>query len=160
MLNNIIAIIFRLINFSIIVAGSVYLFQKYILSSIKERIKEKEIFWQNLRINKESLIDQKDRIITQIASQETYAQYLLNNIVKWQKYIQQKELQKIEQQKNISIHIAQRIDQQEQNYSLELLKQELLPDVFDKAYDELKKKYQSPIEAQEYIDKVLNQIGK
>src|SRR5579885_420517 len=65
-----ISIIFKLLNFAVLIGLFVYLFKNYFLDSIKEQMNAKEQFLADLKHQKEALKEQQKKLEQQIEAQD------------------------------------------------------------------------------------------
>ena len=87
---SIVAIIFRLFNFSLVIALATYAFKKYVLPNVLVTMVRKESEKEFL-LNQQELLEQKQRELDELIKHDThYGEYLKLKINEWSRVIAEK----------------------------------------------------------------------
>jgi F0F1-type ATP synthase membrane subunit b/b' len=157
---EIVSFIFRVLNFAALAALVIYIFRSRFLAQMKSKIREKEVFWQNLKNNKTTLVKQQKELDEEIAWQDSYAQELLAKINKWHEQVH--ILYDLEKKKHsvYSLQIEQRALTQEKYYQLQILVSHVAACAFQRAQEDLSIMFSDETKASAYLDKLIMSLQK
>ncbi len=158
--SEIIAFIFKLINFGALVGGFTYLFQRKLKEPLVTKIKEKKLFWKNLEINKQALIDRQHKLDLEISWQDEYGKTLLKKIAQWDNASAQEEAALVKKMEKNAQDVYEGSVRAQKSQKMQKALDALVPIVFGQARTTLKKKYLPQDSGQEYIAKILGSMHK
>ncbi len=157
---EIIAFLFKLINFGALAGLFIYLFQRKVKDRIKTKIKEKEVFWQNLQTNKQALIDQQHKLRIEIACQKDYGNALLQKIVLWHKASSLQEQAFIEEAKINAQKVYERTRTFHEKKEERELLQQIVPLAIDEARKTLEDRFAQEKNAEKYMANIFRYLKK
>lgn len=151
---------FKLINFAIVVGFVVYYIKTKMLDNVRDQIRQKELFEQNLATNSEHLLQQIEQADKDFISEKQYANQLLEKIAAWHKQVdEQNQKQKARAEACYTQAVARRTEQQEYTVRAHTVRA-LVPDTIASLAQQLEREYSNdPQKADRYIQKVLNRMG-
>ncbi|MGE0207155.1 MAG: hypothetical protein AB7R69_04900 [Candidatus Babeliales bacterium] len=137
-----------------------FVFIKKVKPGIKTKIQEEEIFWQNLHINKQALLDQQHKLDLEIDMQKLYGTGLLKKIEQWHHTVD-------EQQEQFNAQ-AQECAQKMYHHSLKIqehrMQEEMMRVVIPQACAKTRKamhtKFEDSKAVEHYFDKIFSCINK
>lgn len=158
--STIIAYIFRILNFAVLIGVIVYLFKRYALDMIYEQMNEKEAHMQGLDEQKRMLIWRIHELNRSIESQELRGKKLVEKVDQWhahyQKIIAQHEQEHKKNAERIGVHRQLRAEHIVQ----ELMEREIFPEVLKEVRQTVIEKFSHASENNHFIEKLVEQINK
>lgn len=153
--NTFISWFFDFLNVGILFLLVAYLAKSKFLPTIYNNIKEKNIFWSNLHLNRVALKEQKEGLLRSINQQRDYETYLKEHVDLWNaEYAKQYH----EQEKRI-IHSRQQAEEraalQQRNYSTQRTMKSIVHDTFAHVRADLLYKAQETQFGDNYITDIL-----
>lgn len=152
-------IFFRLLNFGVLVVLIGYLFKRYFLSSIEDKINSRMSIIKGLEEQGYMLEGQAYELADQIKAQEFKCLELKNKIQDWNYAIQHDERNRLFRQELYRSQALQRSERQISQQSKEQLYAKTLPQALIIARQELKKKYADLQIHKKYLDDLITQLG-
>jgi hypothetical protein len=155
---SIVSIVFRYLNFLVLVACGKYIFSAYVIPSVKKMMHDLSIYLQNLQQDANDVKKSVGMIRQQIKDQQLLFDAMQNKFVTWQK--------------NRAI-IAQNADQDRKKYVASMQQrsatrsiclqsnkalQKELPAILNSVTVQLQKKYDNELVGQKYIDELLQEM--
>lgn len=158
--SEIVSIIFRVINFGLVVGLTIYIFRKKFLGQIRSKILQKEIFWKNLHNNKDVLINQQKDLEHDINWQDAYAQQLCVKIDQW--HAQMDAYYTIEKKNHLEyIKRAEERRSAQQKYAqMHAITKSIIPPVFKRIGDNLIKTFDDPKRSSQYLAESIDTLTK
>ena len=161
MYSQIVAMAFKLINFGIIISVSIYYFKTRLLRKIKDRIKEKEVFKENLHANKHQLIGQQHKLDEEIVWQREYAGQLFEKINRWNAQVKTSQDQQARKLETYIQDTEKKREQQAHHQAMFHMIQRVVPIAFDNVTKKLKATFEPDgPQAAQYIDGIIKNIKK
>jgi flagellar motility protein MotE (MotC chaperone) len=154
-------IMFRLINFVILIALFGHVFFKYFYHDLKNQVKKQLDWWLVLRdLIMSTRVKQKELDAT-IAHEEWETKRLLDNLARWRLHVQQEQQRKQHELVRHAHVVQEQRLLQEKNYEQQLLERQTTPLVFSKAQDILTATYdQNTPKASRFVDRMLKDIER
>ncbi len=155
-----VAILFRLINFSVFVFFILYLCKKYLIDTVKKQIADKQQAMVDLHNQADTLVDDM-RLVEQAMQQDTQlCQALKTRVVTWrardEHLAQQSILKKQEQAEFLKDHVQVQTMYLQRRNAYE----RMLPQVIDQTREKLERKFEDEVLAQEFIAQLINAMQK
>ena len=154
-------VIFRLVNFVILVVLFTHVFFKYFYQDLKAQVKKQLDWWLILRDNIMHMRAKQKELDTTIAHQEWETKRLLDNMARWRLWVngeQQRQQQQVLQRMNL---LQEQSNLQEKNYKQTLLERQSLPLIFAKAHKTLADTYDhDEKKTKVFIDHMMQQIER
>jgi hypothetical protein len=158
--HDVIAFIFKVINFGALFGLGAYFFCKKFKKQIKAKIEEKEVFWHNLKTNKINLINQQNVLTTEISIQQQYAQELLKKIAQWKSVsLKNQELLSKDFQENADRAYKRALKVQDFRKQRELF-EHVAPRVLKSSHEELDHYYGQDYHSEKYLGHIINFMEK
>lgn len=151
---EVIAFLFKIINFSVLIGLVIYIFQRKVRGQIKTKIREKEVFWQNLQTNKQALIDQQHKLQMERAAQKDYGMELLKKIETWDAASKAHQQNLIEQMK----HNAHKVYERSAKFYEKKQERQLIKKAVPIAFDQARETLIAQFAKEENIQKYMNNI--
>ncbi len=151
-----ISIIFRLVNFFILSGLIVYVFRKYLLTPIKEKLAEKWAFFRDLKNQHKNLVDQKGILDIEIKDQDKLFAILKQKINIWDKTCKQKHNEREQELAKIKELHAKKLTIQNENVHQQKLLKEVFPRVIQGTYSQLEKKFEDKKESQKFLGNIID----
>lgn len=149
-------VIFRYIDFLVIMIVGYFSITRYGLPIIEKLIREYEVFIYNLKSDSKNVLLQTQAIYENIQDKEQQFLAMQKKFIIWQKKSNlQKEYQQQEQQR-IDLLVADHFALRSACLQNETMKQEQLPVIVDAATVALQKKYQAIDLQKQYIDELIH----
>jgi len=158
---TILNIVFRLINFGILIWLVVHVFLKYFYHDFKVQVRRQLDWWLALRDDIMQVRIKQKELDVAIAHEQWEAERLLDNLMRWQAW-SQKEQQLKKQAVDEQMHrLHERRKQQEKNYQETILARHMVPKLFSAAHHVLCQEYiKHSDKIKQFEDKTINQLKK
>ncbi len=158
--HEIVSIIFRLINFAITIAAGFYLFKRYGLDIIQDKIKQKKDHLNSLHHQTSTLENEHQNLASQQKYQTIIFEQLKFKLSLWntafEKLLQEKKSEKNE----IKIQLHEKVHAQNNYLEKQTLERQVFPKAIDRARDILEKQFASEADGKKYLKPILNSIKK
>lgn len=156
----IIDIIFNILKFIILIIGSVYLFKKFFLVSIKKEIKEKNDYIQSLQQERMSIFIHQQQVEKEIEIQNDACKELLLKADVWKKKFDKKINLEQECYYNQKSLIDNKIKEQENYYRLNKFKKKIIVKITDDLKENLEQYFSNKENQENYNKKIINFLNK
>ena len=148
--SEIISIVFRIINFVIIIFFFIILYKRYIHKNIKDQILKQINYLSNLKESNNKLLQRSLDLNKEIFFQENLSKDLNIKIKKWKSAFDLKQKIKTQEFQIIKQEIERKLKIKEEYITLNYLKNEILTDVINRSGINLKKEFESENNIKEY----------
>ncbi len=155
-----VTIIFRLLNFALLIGFFVYIFKRYIYQNISDQIAEKESFIHGLIQNNKVLEEQQHDLEMRITQQESKCKELVQKTMLWQQAVTQEKQAWTVLQDAVIRDRAQRVKLQQESLEKDRLKRVVLPHVLTESQKKLQQEFESPQAGQAFIADIIAQLRK
>ena len=159
-LSDIVSFVFRVLNFAAILGLIVYFFRTRFLDQMRSKIREKEVFWKNLKNNKTMLVKRQEALDDEINWQDTYGQKLLDKIDQWHKHMDMRHEVEIKKREEYSKNAERRRSTQEKYAQLQTVATSVATSAFERVGDELEKVFSNKKKADAYLGKIVTSLQK
>ena len=156
----VISTIFRLLNFTVICAVTVYLFKSKMLPGIKEKIIAKYAALKELVSQNKNLLDQQRDLNREIKDQELFGKQLYDQISVWSISFEQQIKKQKEEQDALALQAVKRAQLQADNKVEVEGNIEILSNALAGAEKQLRSQFDSEKEGKEFTAAVIQQIRK
>lgn len=153
-------IIFKFLNFAALIALALYIFKKYFLHDIKEKISDKDKYEADLTHEIITLESSGSNLSDQIIKQEKLCQYLIDKTNQWNAVFQQDLKTQLEHKNKISQQMCDRTERQSQALSQERVMTHVLPQAVNKALENLKQIYRQSEQNTIFVHAIIEHIKK
>lgn len=156
----VIAFIFRIINFLILIGLGVYFFKKYILVRIKQGIEEKKR--KKLAFEQEQVKTQYavQNLEQQLKNQQVEYAHLFERVTVWRNAVEHQQKQEHErnsvEEKTIAVRSEQKIEALKKRHYY----QEVMPRAFARSREELETYFAHTEHQRAYLAHIFNVLGK
>jgi len=157
---TIVSIIFRLVNFIVFAGLVAYLFKKYALPQIKEKLAEKYAFFRDLENKRKNLINQNQIAKKEIKDQDNLFELLKKKLAGWNKSCDQKNKEKEKELDIIIQYHKKRLEIQTQNMQQQKLLKEVFPRVIAGTYKQLQEKFSKKQESEKFLKDIIEYMKK
>lgn len=156
-INSLVAILFRIINFSVFVGIAIYFFKKKVLTSAQEKINEQEVYLKSLQEQDRMLDNQYFQLNEQLRIQNQQCDHLLQKIKVWQSADEAQRAQKIHQSNLNRARMQDRTEQIQAMINQRRFERHALLKALDQTKIELQKKFSDQATGELFLhDIVLN----
>ncbi|HZW61697.1 MAG TPA: hypothetical protein VFF04_05730 [Candidatus Babeliales bacterium] len=155
-----ISIIFKLLNFAVLIGLFVYLFKNYFLDSIKEQMNAKEQFLADLKHQKEALKEQQKKLEQQIEAQDIVCADFGNKIERWQAAVHEEEIKKQKMREQLHAKLTKKIEYQAHQLSVEKIEKIIEPQALEHAKATLEKEFTAAPAGQRFIEQLINYMER
>ena len=156
---ELLAIIFRLVNFGILIFLCVYAFRRYLLPMLKDQMRQEQEE-QNNRQERHKEIRKQEKILTTFSDdQEKLCVLLQERVHRWQQVeddlMHKRELEK---EKRI-VFLKERVVSQELEFARQQMLHAIIPKAIESAQDELQKKFNTSDAQHAYEHALIVKLG-
>lgn len=157
---NLILIIFKLLNFGIIIGLIVYGFKKYAAPALKQAWDEYVTQFAQLSNTHDQRMDEHDGIVQQIAQDEAEYARLKERLMRWRASIDEKKMQD-ETQRAEQIEAAkERIALQQKTITQSQLQAQIMPAALKQARERLAQELHAQEKQQRMFEKIVTHLAK
>lgn len=158
--SEIISIVFRIINFAIIIFFFLILYKRYIHKYIKDQILKQINYLSGLKESNNNLLQKSLEVNKEIIFQENLTKDLNIKIKKWKSAFDLKQKLKTQESQIVKQEIENKLKIKEEYITLNYLKNEILTDVINRAGINLKKEFESEDYLEEYKKNLIEFLKK
>lgn len=159
-INSLVAILFRIINFSVFVGIAIYFFKKKVVTSAKEKINEKEVYLKSLQEQDRMLDNQYYQLADQLRKQNEQCHVLLQKIKSWKAADQDVREKKIQQQQYDQARMQSRAELIQKMINQKKIERYALQKAVDNAKQELQKKFSKQAVGEAFVHDILVNLGR
>ena len=152
------SIVFRIINFCILIALFWHIFSTYFYLDIKAQVRKHLDWWLILRDKIMQLRVKQKELDTAIANEEWEAQRLIKNMDRWRLFVQQEQKRCRQERQERMLKVHELHAMQEHNYQQTVLKRAYIPELFVRARIQLTTTYESPHKARVFIERTIDAV--
>jgi len=157
---EIVSTIFRFINFAVFAGLLVYLFKKYALPQVKEKLVEKYAFFKDLENQYKNLINQNEVAKNEIKDQDNLFEVLKKKITLWNKSCDKENKAREKELELIIQYHKDRLEKQTQNIQHQKLLEEVFPRVIAGTYKQLEEKFSKKQESEKFLNNIIGYMKK
>lgn len=106
---HVIAVVFRLINFGVVIGLIAYLFKTRILPVVSEKIKERVNQSQMFKHQQEELAQRHQQLLKELATDEQVALQLKSRIDSWARAVAQENKERIAYEEQQRLHVQKQV---------------------------------------------------
>ncbi len=158
--SEIINIIFRFINFAIVIFLIIYVFKKYLLSVIKKQILEKNEKFIRLKERYFELVKKYSNLDKEIINQKESSNNLINKINVWNNFVDNQIKDKNVQQDKIKLKLNEKFKKMEQKILKDHITEKIVPEAIQEAKNKLEKEFQIDDNALKYQNNLIELLKK
>lgn len=158
-MHEIVAIIFRLINFAILIVAGIYLFKRYALDWINEQIAGQAQELDLLQHQDQALARQQADNELAITEQEKLYQALLQKLDAWNNMFTIAKKQREREKGQTIILLQQKVAKQQNHLAVMRAQKEILPAAINNAQQVLMNEFTSSERGHQYIKSLIVYMG-
>lgn len=158
--HEVVSIIFRLINFAITVGAGYYLFKRYGLSLIQDKIKQKKDYLDELDHQAAVIADTHQNLISQQKYQTILFEQLKFKLSLWNTAYQKMLGTRKNEKDEIKKKLEQKVHMQNSYLAQQSLKRQIFVKAIDQARTILENKFMTPSSGKKYLNPILIHIKK
>lgn len=151
------SVLFRLLNFAVLIALGIYVVKRKFLNNIREKIKQKDAQEIDLILKRKELLHQQENIETTIAQETVLIDKLKNNIMEWKTSADEREQQRKALELQSIQKLKEKIELQNEHRALETMRKKIIPEVIKESQEALKEKFTQPAQRR-YVQEIINHI--
>jgi ABC-type nickel/cobalt efflux system permease component RcnA len=159
-MNELIAILFRFINFFVIVGIGIVIFKKYFLEELQEGKRQEEAHTQDLEQEQRTLESKVYILDAQRVQQRVYGDTLKEKVATWQKAMEQEHAHHLQEKEERSHECEVVLQKQYEQLKADALKQQVLPRALAQVRTELAASYADPLKGRRALEKIVAHIEK
>lgn len=149
-------ILFRILDFCVIVGVVIYAGKYYIIPMVEKLLREYGVFVYNLESDCKNVQIQTQSIYEDIQDQERQFQLMQHRFAVWQNICNERNaLQQAEQEK-IDEFMQQRFKMQSEGIQKNRIMKQEFPAILDATTKKLQQKYQGSVDQKEYIEALID----
>lgn len=157
---TIIAIIFRLVNFAVLIALFIYLFKKYALLTITNRVAQKEALLQAL-YNQQQLLEKQQYALDKHVDQEAaLCAELKEKVSRWKDLIDQKIVMREQERVNHIELLEKKTKYHVKSYAVSIANKRILTASGQQAQQSLVKQFVDKKVGQDFIQPIIDFMRK
>lgn len=153
-----IVLAFRIINFGVLIALLGYLFKKYALSTIQQRMLEKRAYVGGLQEQYRSIIYQQEQIAAIRKEEELLCQRLQQQVSMWRFAIEKERKIRLEEKEQRKDVLKERAQYKEQQIRLLYLKKQVIPHAVRQAEEELQRYFSDKQAGNQYVQQIITRM--
>lgn len=157
---NIISILFRLINFGVLLFLARYFFYRTIKPMLERFEHDNQAYKGSLQEQMQALSYQKEQMLHAVAQQELRMALLKKNVLTWRESIDQDVRDRDQYIQNQKEYMLERAEQQQALLEKEYLARIVLPKAVNMTEKELREKYKNSELGRTYIARIITSLEK
>ncbi len=154
-MKQVIAFVFRLINFAVLITVFYYLFKKYLLPTIQQSISDKKQHIQNLIDQQEVLEINQQEMDTILMQQAQLCANLKEQISQWRGRVELELAQRMQAKKELEEKLERLAHRKSDWLKQESIRKRVFPKAIAQARNDLYKKFSNEQHAKTFLDKIL-----
>lgn len=156
---ELLAIIFRLVNFGILIFLCVYAFRRYLLPVLKDQMHQEQEEQSNIKERHKEIRKQKRILTTFSDDQEKLCVFLQEKVRQWRR-VEDDLMRKRELEKDKRIlFLKERVVSQELEFARQQMLHTIAPKAIESAQDELQKKFNTSDVQRVYEHAIIVQLS-
>lgn len=157
-MSSIVPILFRLLNFGIIVFAGIYVYRRYGRALLQEMFEQHQEQQAALKERSVTLASQAHELENAFTEQQKLAQRLENNVAQWRSSVTHALLLR-KQEKEALSHVLQRKAERVARYTAWIsIKRDILDDAVKEATQKLSALYADQARGKMYLNSVLSEL--
>lgn len=157
--DSFISILFRLINFAVILGLAYYLYRRYFKNRIDDKMTQKEALLKGLEEQGYFLEGKAHDFEMQLKEQEITGNLLKQKLHDWNEAVEQDNHKRDQEQRLYAAQINERVQKKNKILAQHVLQKEVLPDALSQAGNELKKQFSAPSDSKKYVHDIIQRLS-
>lgn len=157
---SLVSIIFRLINFGALIGLGVYVFKRYFLHDIIEKINQEGLEKESLRHQVQELDDKSNVLSGEIVEQEQLCHKLSERVEQWHHFFNEDIERKRKENQEFHAKAVERLEKQKKFLEQELMMNEVFPQAMDQIKLQLMKDFSDPAKNKNFLADIIGHIEK
>ncbi len=155
---NIVGIVFRVINFGVLIGLAVYFFKKHALPIIKQQIADKQAFIVSLHNQEQMLEQEKEEVTKRIIEDEQQWMHLKDTFDQWRTTVSQVYAEHEKERQQRIRTLQDRAENRMQQVTSMRLSVRVFPQALEQAGAELQKYYADAQQADQFIKRIIDHM--
>jgi hypothetical protein len=154
------AIFFRLVNFAALLVLGGYIFYKYMLNGIKQKIAQQHALRENKIRQKELAHEENEKIKQSILLQAQVGQALLEKVAQWSAHVEQERRTDKQNREEQRVAQEKRHELRREQLELNALKKIVMPDAIKQARQELVTQFADKNNGEQFMNSLIAAMDK
>lgn len=160
LVENLILVFFKLLNFGIIIGLIGYAIHKYAVPMLRESRDAAIAFFQQLTNKHDQRLKEYEGVLNQIAQDEAEYARLKERLMRWRADIDEKKAREHAEQSGRIEAARKRIEIQQQTIMENRLYARIMPQAIKHARQQMSKEFGSKEKQQQMFEKIISQLAK
>lgn len=157
-MSNIVAIVFRILNFIVLIGVGIFLFRRYVLPGLKADYNKDKAFKKSLAEQKRLLEERSYELDMRYAQQTIKGDYLKERVIQWQESIAHKKQMRAQEKEQRLYQLTQIYKKQYEHIEKDAIKKQVVPQAFDRACSLLVHEYAQTSAGQQALSSLIQQV--
>ena len=157
-MNDLVTVVFRIINFMILIGVGIFLFRRYVLPGLRADYNKDTAFKHNLEQQKRTLEEQAYELDARTAKQVIKGDYLAQRTIAWEHSIAEKKNARATEKKEREVQLAQVYRKQYQEIEAHALKKQVVPQALQQAHKKLVDEYSDSSHGKQALSLLIKHI--
>ncbi len=153
-------VFFRMLNFAALVALGVYVFYKYMLNGIQQKIAQQQAMRENKLRQKQLLHEENEKIKQSIQVQAQMGEDLLDKVAQWSVQVEKERVANKKYRDELRIQQEKKHERQREQRELYALKKLVMPGAIEQARKELIHQFAVENKSENYLNSLMAIINK
>ena len=154
------SILFRLVNFTLILGLAYYLYKRYFKNRIDDKMTQKEALLKGLEEQGYFLEGKAHDFEMQLKEQEVTGNLLKQKLQDWNEAVLQDNHRQDQEQRLYAAQANERMHEKNKLWAQHVLQKEILPDVLEQARNQLQKQFSSsPSDSKKYVHDIIQRLS-
>ena len=148
-------VFFRMLNFAALVALGVYVFYKYMLNGIQQKIAQQQAMRENKLRQKQLLHEENEKIKQSIQVQAQMGEDLLDKVAQWSVQVEKERVANKKYRDELRIQQEKKHERQREQRELYALKKLVMPGAIEQARKELIHQFAVENKSENYLNSLI-----
>lgn len=158
--SELVATVFKLINFGIFAGLVIHLSRKYLVPMVQERIHQEKLKQKFQQDHIHGLEQEIVTIQTRTQEQQKYAKQLFEKIQRWSRAVNHWQDKREQEQQRCRSLTAARVKQAQKGMQQNYITKKIMSNIITQLENDTKNYYQDPIHAQAAITSIITSLEK
>ena len=157
---SIVAILFRLFNFGVLIGVFGYLFKKYVLVGIRTRMAEKKRYLQSLNERKDELAQEHQMIVQRMGQEHELGQQLKKKVDNWAQEVAKKHEVREQEKHSYAQSLQERMKVRVQHLTAEHINKRVVSTVLERTQVRLAHDFTDEHRARTFLASIITHMKK
>jgi hypothetical protein len=155
---QIVIIVFRLINLGVVIGLLGYIFKKYVLSTIKNHIAEKNAYVRGLQEQYRSLLYQQEQGLVVAREEALVCEQLKQQVTRWKQVVEKEQQVRSEEKEERKRMFEEHRAHKEQQIALLYVKKQAIPRIIQNVEKELQQRFADEKVGRQYVQTIITRM--